>query len=569
MLECGQPLHAFDRRQLREGRIIVRRARGDEQLVTLDGEQHKLAPEMLVIADAAGPVALAGIMGGEHSGVLDDTENVVLESACFDRAGVRRTTRLLGLHTESSARFERGVDRNLSGWAARRAAALLAQLAGGRPVGRVLDLHRPADPRSPIACRYDRIRALLGIPISDDEMIDIFRALELQPDAARPGVCMVTPPSFRGDLETEADLTEEVARIHGLDRIATPTADLRRPEAESQHRRALAISRLRDILTGMGLSEIMNYSFTSEKLLGLFNGGRNQSCVPIANPLTADHGLLRQALTPQLVETLGQNRARQVETAAVFEIGRVFFQPPRGPAAEADRLALGLMGPAGRPELDRRRPPTEEEMLLWIKGILTGLCRALKFAAPDTSGKSAPLGLTMSPLASEEVSVTGLFPSIFAPQRGFELKLDGRPAGVAGLLQRELRRVWRINEPLAIAEIAVDPLLAHLDSVSAPQPAPVYPAVRRDLALRVLQNITHEQINNVIARTAPKELTDVELFDIFEGGQIGKGYKSMAYCLTYRATERTLTDDEVNRMHEQIVAGLRDELRVEVRDGQA
>ncbi len=592
MLESGQPLHAFDQSLLQGGQIRVRRARAGETLVTLDDLPRKLTPDMLVIADAERPVALAGIMGGAGSGILDATRAVVLESACFQRGLIRRASRALGLTSEATCRFERGVDAMQTAWAARRAASLMIRLAGARLAAAPIDVF-PVEPESrKIECRFERLRQRLGLEISDEAITSIFEALELKVPARGRKSCTVCVPSFRPDLEGEADLLEEVARLHGLDKLPAPPAPSRQPATVESHSQALAVMRLRDGLAGMGLAEIMNYSFTGSRLMDLCDGSCPEKRVPIPNPVSAEHAWLRNSLLPQMLETLGQNRARQVQHAAFFEIGRVFFMPSASaasghcaaagdgippdksrpaaalPAAEMDVLSVGLMGAAGRPPLDQRRPVNDDEAWLWLKGILENLCRGMKFDLPrNFHGLPAAGGLQFVPAEEAPAGFDWPNHAAFAAGCGFAVLLDGRPVGRAGLIRPDLRREWRIHEPLAAAEIAVAPLLGHLEAVCTPQTPPVYPGVQRDLALRVPLSLTHARVLEVIKKLSPPELTDARLFDIFEGKQIGAGYKSMAYALTYRSGSRTLTDEEVNRMHSLILEGLHSELQVEIRAG--
>jgi phenylalanyl-tRNA synthetase beta chain len=388
-------------------------------------------------------------------------------------------------------------------------------------------------------------------------------------------------------LEGEADLLEEVARMHGLDKLPTPS-EFRQAATHESHARAMAVMRLRADLTGMGLTEIMNYSFTGARLLDLCDDSYPERRVPIPNPVSAEHGLLRNSLLPQMLETLGLNRARQIQNAAFFEIGRVFFmpdaaadaghvadRPPSGAAAsdallavEMEVLSLGLMGAVGRPPLDQQRPVTDEEAWLWLKGILTNLCHVLKINLPD-SGRGPFRHAALQFVPAENAPPGFVWPNraMFASGSGFVVMLAGRPVGRAGLIKPELRREWRIHEPLPVAELAMTPLLAGVDAVCSPEALPIYPSVQRDLAMLVPPSLTHARVLEVIEKLATPELTDIKLFDIFKGKQIGAGYKSLAYTLTYRSDGKTLTDEEVNEMHAIILKGLQKELQVEIRVG--
>lgn len=543
MLESGQPLHAFDQALLQEGRIVVRRAQPGDVLATLDGVPRPLTPEMLVIADAARPVALAGIMGGAGSEIRDQTTTVLLESACFQPQGIRATSRRLGLATESSYRFERGVDIGGTEWAGRRAAALMTQFAGARAAPGVVDVFpRPPAARR-VACRYARVRDVLGLEAEGDRIRAAFTALELPVVASDADGCTVEVPSFRADLADEIDLVEEFARLHGLDRIPAPA-----PRAAivpgADDRPARLLEQCRAHLVGLGLREIMNYSLTADALLDRFDPGGAARRIVLPNPISLEQTTLRPSLVPQMVETLGRNMARQVRQAALFELGRVFELDAAGRPAEETRLAVGLLGPVGRTGLDRHAPVTEEDMFLWIKGLWEELAAVLRLPAARLEPAGAP--------DLEE-------------GRAAAIVLDGRPCGRLGLVREAIRREWRMFEPVAVLELAAAALAA---GAAAPyQAVPVYPSVQRDMALIVDETTPHGALAEFFRRVAPRELETVELFDIFMGGTIGAGKKSLAYAFTYRAADRTLTDDEVNRYHDGIKEKTRKEWQVEIREG--
>ncbi len=548
MLECGQPLHAFDHDRLRGAEIQVRMARTGETMRTLDGVARELSAEMLVIADAERPVAVAGVMGGEGSEIDAGTRNVLLESASFDARRVHRTSVALGLSSESSHRFERGVDPELAAWASARAAALLAEVAGGRPAPGLLDVYpgRPA-PRT-IVCRFDRVRALLGVAVPNDTITAIFDRLGLGVAGVSAAQCEVCPPSFRADLEIEADLIEEVARLHGLEQVPEVL-----PRAAAginvDDRRSWALQRLRERLIGLGLREALHYSFTSHKVLDAALGGEDGAAAERAvlpNPVSADYAVLRPSLWPVLIQTLGYNVSRQSPDAALFELGRVFTRGPGGVVVEGERLAIGLVGRVGRIGLDGRRPVEPAEMLAWLKGIIDAVLRAQCGAAADYAPEPHPA---------------------LDPDWAMRLTLGGVPLGRAGLLRADLRETWRMAGPAALAEIDLAPLLDAPARAPRFEPIPVYPAIRHDVALIVRDETRHEQVVAAIRAAGPPELTDIVLFDIFKGKATGDGRKSMAYALTYRSPERTLTDEEANGYDERIRAGLRRDLGAEIREG--
>ncbi len=544
MLECGQPLHAFDQSLLAEGRIVVRRARPGERMATLDNIERPLAESMLMICDAERPVAVAGIMGGAGSEIRETTRTVLLESACFQPIGIRATSRQLGLATESSYRFERGVDPELADWASRRAAQLMGELAGATCAPGVVDVYpRPPAPRR-VACRFARLNEVLGLQVDGARVVQVFEALSLPVAAHSEAGCAVDVPSFRGDLEREIDLIEEFARIHGLDRIPAPAPRAAIvPGADDRAVRAAQL--LRAHLVGLGLREIMNYSFMSQGLLDRFDPDDAPRRVLLPNPISADHTVLRNSLIPQLVETLGRNLARQIRAAAFFEMGRVFFRDNQGQPTEESRCAIGLMGPVGRTGLEGQAAVSEEDQFLWLKGIWERLLQAQKSGPAEFDATARPY---------------------FEPGRAVTLFIEGQQVGVMGLIRSAIRKEWRMSGPVAVLEARVEPLLARCFEIKGLAPLAAFPAVTRDAALIVDERVRHTDIEKIIQKVAPKELERVELFDIFRTEGIGVGRKSMAYSFTYRSLTRTLTDEDANQYHAAVKEALKRELSAEIRE---
>ncbi|MDD5482483.1 MAG: phenylalanine--tRNA ligase subunit beta [Kiritimatiellae bacterium] len=566
LLECGQPLHAFDFQTLSGGKIIVRRAGEGETIIALDGLEYKLDPQILVIADEHGPVAIAGVMGGKKSGIRPETTAVLLESACFRPPLIRNSSKRLGLATESSYRFERGVDASLADFASRRACALIAQIAGAKTAKGMLDCfpRRPAERK--IICRYSRVSGLLGAPIPPERITAIFNALDIPVVDEQKTQCAVAVKAFRPDLESEADLIEEIARIHGLDKIpcAAPRCQL---AAGADDRPIRAQFRCRQLLAALGLREIANYSFVSEKLLNMFDSSPAANRINIPRPVNAEHTLLRDSLLPQMAETLGRNRSRQIEEAAFFEIARVFMKKDAGRFHEETRTAVGIMGAAGRHALHKRPGLTEAEVFAWLKGILHNFCGKLlgKASPAYAENNGAPPGLALHEFNNRITD--GFYAACLKPDRGMLISMDGVPCGVMGLLKDEIRREWRILEPVGLMEFALNPFLKNAFRTPAVQTLPVYPSLKRDIALRAPLFMRHADIIKTIRKNAPKELTSIVLFDIYTGKEIGAGFKSMAYSLTYQSAERTLTDMEANRLHDSVKKRLKDELKVEIREG--
>jgi len=538
-------LHAFDRPQLAQGRIVVSRARTGEVIRTLDGQERPLAADMLVIADAGRPVAVAGIMGGEGSGIGDVTTDVLLESAAFDPAGIHFTSRSLGLASESSHRFERGVDVGRVEWASRRAAGLMVAHAGASAARGVIDVYPGRTEPRKIWCRFERTRRLLGMPLAADDIVSVVDRLGFGIVERNADGFAVEVPTFRRDMEIEADVIEEVARVHGIDAVPaeTPRSQVVEGVDDARTRAELAC---RQQLQGLGLTEVMNYSFTSKALLDLFPAPAADSRVVLPNPVSSDYAVMRPSLIPQLVDTLGRNLAHQVQRAAVYEMGRVFAKKPEGGLCEEARVAIGLMGRAGRLGVDGKKPVKPEEMFGWLKGVVDALLAAQHVA---------------------EVALVAADSPVFEKGIGVEIRSAGKRIGCMGLINGAIRHPWRMVEPVGVAELALDALLACSRKVGDLKPILAYPSVARDVALLADDQVTHEKIVETVRRSAPAELTGIELFDIFNAEALGRGHKSLAYTLVFQSPDRTLTDEEANGFLAGVKEALRQELKVEIREG--
>lgn len=549
MLECGQPMHAFDYKTLAGGRIVVRDAAPGETIKTLDGVVRTLDDQMLVIADAEKPSAVAGVMGGEGSEIAPGTTRVLIESALFQPESTKRTATKLGLATESSYRYIRGVDKDLADWASRRACHLLQKYGEAVVAKGVVDADARVQPlNADVALDFERARRLIGIPVENERMVELLASLGLTPREAGPyaGKASVAfgIPSWRWDLSVEADLVEEVARLYGLDNIpdTMPSAPSVSPLSDAPFR---AKEKVRATCLALGFTEAMHYSFLSAGELDAFDGRAEVRAARLAlpDPVSAEYGVLRDSLLPQLMGSLGRNATRQVEQAELFEIGRVFGRNKEGRPFEADRLALGFTGPVGRGALDTRRAVTVEEALLWMKGAVARLAETLHVARLEFRPAEHP-----------------------AFAAALDVRAYGRPFGVLGVLSAKLRHPFRLTTQMALAELDLEPLTRRFDAVGKVTPVPAFPMVKRDIAFVAGSGVTHEAVEKCIRKAAPPELTAVTLFDIFTSKDIGKGRRSFAYSLAFRSADRTLTDDEVNRAFAKIVEALRASLGVEVRD---
>lgn len=548
MLEWGQPLHAFDFRTLRGGRIIVRRAREGEEILTLDGQKRSLTTDMLVIADAERPVAVAGVMGGGETEVTEDTPIILLEAAHFHAASVRRTSRQLGLRTEASHRFEKGLDPELAEKGARRALSLLNQLAGARIYRGSVDVYpRPASPWK-VSFRPNRVNRLLGVQLSGQEMARILERLGFEPRRLdEPGEerWEVTVPTFRTDVQREADLAEEIIRLQGFDTV--PATLPRSPAAPGGQNRLLeAIDRVREVLVGCGLMEAITYSFVSPKrndwlLLPETHPWRQQ--VRLRNPLSEEHSVMRTNLLGGLLDAAARNASRRIYDVHLFEIGAVYLPDPLGgdrQPMEPRRLGLVMCG--ALPETMWGHPVREADFFS-VKGVLEQVAQALR------------VKLEFRPSAH---------PS-FHPGRQAEVLLEGRLVGLVGEVHPRVLEAFEAPERTCAAEIDLEPLVEASGGIPRYKPLPRYPLVRRDLALLVPVGCAAAQVEQVIREVSGQLLDTIGLFDVYEGKQVPQGFRSVAYTLGFRSDERTLTDEEVTQLIARIEEALEARLQVHVR----
>lgn len=545
MLECGQPLHTFDYACVKGHTIVVRNAAEGEIIKTLDGIERKLNPSMLLIADTETPLAIAGVMGGEGSEIRPETSSVLLESASFFPPSVKNTATSLDMRTESSHRFERGVDPFLTDWASRRACALLVQYANATVAEGAVDADARPAAKLRVTLRFKRACDVIGMMISSDRQIAILTSLNFELEARTETTATFIIPSYRVDVDCEADLVEEIARMNGLDALpdVLPATTIV-PDADDSPVRAT--TECRHTLVSLGFSEILNYSFTSPATLNAFSPSAAVMRIVLPNPVSADYSVMRDSLIPQMIETMGYNHSHGNQTASLFEMGRVFFKDPKGVLSEEDRVCVALMGYAGRSGIDSTRAVEPAESLLWLKGALEALITRLH--APS---------MRLEPIECEG----------FEPGFAAKIIIAGREAGVFGMVSTALRHKWRISSPLAVAEIRRDTLTGNVFKVVSAKDVPTFPATTRDIALIAGEGVTHEQIMKVIKKAAPPELSEVKLFDIFKGKSLGQGKTSLAYSLEYRAADRTLKDEEANAFHERIKSTLKSTLSVEIREG--
>ncbi|MGN6320550.1 MAG: phenylalanine--tRNA ligase subunit beta [Dyella sp.] len=526
MLELGQPMHAFDNDKL-DGDIVVRHARDGETLKLLDGSEVTLDRGFVLIADQQNALAVAGVMGGYDSRVTDATHNIFLESAHFAPAAIMGRARKLGMHTDASHRFERGVDPELPRRALERASELLLAIAGGK-AGPVLVAENPADLPKPatVTLRRARLKRVLGVEVADAEVARIFTALGMQVDATGEG-WRITAPSSRFDIELEEDLVEEVARIYGYDSIPTHTPEgalalATEPEARLDE---LAV---REQLAAREYYEAVNLAFVSQALLEKW--GFTENLVPLANPLSADLAVMRPSLLPGLIEALSYNRARQQDRVRLFEMGRVFAAGD--PPLETPSLAMVASGSAHAEQWGEAARPLD---FFDLKGDLDAL-----IAWGGEPQRWA-------------VHADGL-PGWLHPGRAARVARDGKTVGYLGALHPRLAKALDLGSDVHVLELALEPLLAR--RLPKAQPVARFPGVRRDIAVDVPEQVSWSQIEQAVRATLGTTLADLRLFDRYSGKGVEAGRKSLAMGLILQDASRTLTDDDADNCVRKAVSAL-------------
>jgi phenylalanyl-tRNA synthetase beta chain len=545
LMEWGQPLHAFDHDSLEEGRIVVRRARQGETIVTIDGEERVLEPSMLVIADANRPVAVAGVMGGQATEVSEATRTVLLESAYFDPVTIRRCAKRLKLPTESSHRFERGVDPDVVMSASKRAAALIAEVSGGTVAEGVIDNYPSPIKRPTVVIRVSRTNAVLGTHIAPEVIAGYCRrlGLELLEPEDDEQLAFQIPP-HRGDLERDVDLIEEVARLHGFEKIGA-TLPTSRSIGEVQPRTLSWARRVRESLVGCGLSEVINYSFIAAEDLTRCRLGENHPlgrAIPLMNPLSAELALMRTTLVPSLLRGCALNLSRRVEAYRVFELSQVFF-PGDGEtgADEKGRVAAILMG---TPEENLWTEAIEMADYFEAKGIVENLCEALRVPIEEWRPADHP---------------------VFHPLRASAPVSGGVALGVAGEIHPEVLKAFDLPEAVVAFELDSEALVAAQEPKVEFRPLPRFPAILRDLAVTVDEDASVAEVEWMVREAGRPWLEACTLFDVYAGEPIPKGKKSLAFSLTYRASDRTLTDEETSQVHDTIILRLEKDLGATLR----
>lgn len=548
MIEYGQPLHAFDYDLVSGRQVIVRRAHENEKIQTLDGVERVLREYMLVIADSSRPIAMAGIMGGKESEIRDSTKNILFESAYFDPSCVRMASKSLGVSTESSYRFERGADIEVVAKVLDKAARMIAELAGGNIADGIIDKYpRPFKPVA-ISVRLARINKLLGVRIEKKAVEDCLKRLGIAFKPAGKGraakgsdghTWTVTPPSYRVDLLKEIDIIEEVARIYGYENIPTTLPDAGLSAAKIAGT-GLLREKMRNILTNNGFLEVVNYSFISPLTFEITVPDIKQG-LRLLNPLTEEQSIMRQSLIPGLLGTLQYNLHHNNRNIKIFEIGRIFI--PVDKKIEEKELIAGLMSGLRYDEAWNNRRETVD--FFDIKGALEQL------------------------LAGLAIDMCAFIPKadipFLHPGKTCVVEKDGSRVGIAGEIHPDIVQRLDMKQTTYIFELYMDSIALFMDAKKRYAPIPKYPVTARDAAMIVGEEIPVQELFDTIKGLGVNLLEEVNVFDVYYGGNIPEGKRSIAVRLMYRSPDRTLTDEEVNVAHAAILSKLKDRFGIEVR----
>lgn len=536
MLEYGQPLHAFDIRTVAGSHIIVDTASEGEKFTTLDGVERTLTSSMLTIRDEKGASAIAGVMGGLDSEIKDDTNMVLVESANFLGDSVRKTSKALTLRTEASGRFEKGIDPNLAKDACDRFCYLVELLGAGTVLDGDVDVYPEVAKPVTINIRASRMNKLMGVTLTAEEMMDFLKPLEIECKYDGKDIITVTAPTVRQDLAIEEDYVEEIARMYGYDKLPVT---IPKSSNESIETKSQAIRRItKETLIGLGMDEIQTYSFVSPKSadkIGLAEDSYRRAWVKLINPLGDETSVMRTMLLPNALNVAYTNYSRSIPSIAIFELGNTFYNNGKGDGVlpeEKDALCMLAFGP--------------EENFFVMKGRITEMLYKLGIKEPEFETESSN--------------------NIFHPGRCANLVIDGVKVGTFGQVHPTVCDNYGIDAEVYAAEIEFNLIYALAKTEKKYTQLPKYPAMVRDFAMVVKEEIKVGDLEKEIKRVAGDLLESVKLFDVYRGAQILTGTKSVAFSLTYRAKDRTLVDTEVNDINTKVLVNLKDKYNAVLRE---
>ena len=534
MLELGHPMHAFDYRDLEDKKIIVRNAAPGEKITTLDETERKLDESILVIADGKKPTGIAGVMGGYGSEIKNDTTAIIFESANFNPVNIRMTSKKLGLRTEASSRYEKGIDPELAEMALNRACSLVCRLGAGEIVGGSIDIYPAPVKARKLRLNIKKVNDFIGVQdITKEMVIGYFKALEFKAEMA-DGDLEVTVPTFRDDVEGEADLIEEIARLYGYDKIPVKLMDTTFTQGGKNNRQVI-----RDLaksnMAAQGLYEVVTYTFVSPAVYNKINlKAENplRNAIKLLNPLGEDQSIMRTTIIPNMLEVVSRNYNMKVSEGRFFELSKVYLAEEltvEKLAEERETLTIGMYG-----DVD----------FFDLKGVIENL---------------------MDELHIDKYRILSSNNDSMHPGRTAELLINNRRIGCLGEVHPEVLDKYDIPVRVYIAELNFEEILRQCNMNIKYKALPKYPSVARDIAIVVAEEITAGQIEEIIRNKGGKLVEDVKFFDIYRGSQIKEGYKSMAYSIVYRSDEKTLSEEDITRVHNKIISSLENQIGAELR----
>lgn len=532
MLELGQPLHAFDLDDIKYNKMTVKMAEEGEKFTTLDGVERTLTSDMLVIGNQDKTLDLAGIMGGENSEIKDTTTSIFIEGASFAKENIRATSKKLGLRTEASSRFEKGIDINLAEEAVNRACQLIEELGCGTVLNGMLDYYPQKEEVQKVTVNPVRINKLLDVNVPMDQFINILESLEFKCNLVSSEVLELEVPTFRLDITEDADILEEIARIYGYDNI--PSASLEgNATAGVKTEKQKFIDNVKSNSIACGLNEILTYSFVSQRGVDKINlpaDDEKRNFVKIMNPLGEETSVMRTTLIPNMLDVISTNISHKVEEVSAFECGNTFI-PQEGLPIETKKYCVGMYG--------------KEVDFFVLKGVIESVLNNV--------------GLKGYEIEPETTNLT------FHPGRCAKIVYNNIYIGTFGELHPDVIENYNLGQRVYVAEINIDTVFENLNLTKSYNPLPKYPSTSRDIALIVKDEVFVKQIEDIIKANGEDLVESYKLFDVYKGAQIEEGHKSIAYSITYRSKDKTLTDEDVAKVHEKILSELSEKLNANLR----
>lgn len=547
MMEMGQPLHAYDRDQLAGNKLIARLAKEGEKVITLDEKERNLTPDMIVIADAEKPVGIAGVMGGLLSEVTENTKTIVLEGAVFHGPSVRKTSRALGLRSDASSRFERGVDLDMANQAVLRAAQLLQEMGAGEIAKGYLDIGNQSKRTLPISFTAERINQFLGTDIPEERMIDILTSLGCTIEKKENDLWEAFAPSWRGDISIFQDLAEEIIRIYGYDNIP-PTLPISASKVVQLPKLSQVERATTDLLAGLGFNQCVHFSFSCPEVVKKLNIDENSSLrqmIPVLNPIVDELSHMKTTLLGSLLETLQKNQSQKAIDLKLFEVARTFspHHLPLNGELPTENLLLSVVATGAISRSSWNQKPLHADFY-YMKGIAERVLKELKITNATFSSAQNPM---------------------LHPGRTAEIKKDGVSIGWIGEIHPLVQENFDLSQPTIYLEINLNAIEKDALSLNQYEIFGRFPSIYRDLAFVVSTEVTHKQMAQLIRNAGGDQLIRCDLFDVYQGANLPVGKRSLAYSLVFQNPDRTLEDHKVDGFIQAIVKSASQEYQAELR----